>query len=99
MRNGWLVKFDLAGVDPQEVQLSVQGSQLSIAGVRRDAMVQEGFASYSLEISYNRFERTLELPFDPQNMQVATDYRDGMLLIRFQTAIDKPSPTGETPHE
>lgn len=97
--DGWLVKFDLAGVDPHEVQLVVRGSQLTVAGVRRDAMVQEGFASYSLEISYNRFERALELPFDAQDMTIETEYRDGMLLVRFHHAEDKTSPRGEAPHE
>lgn len=83
-REGWLVKFDLAGVDPREVQLSLEGRRLTIAGVRRDALVQEGLSSYSLEISYNRFERTLELPFDAHAMQARTEYRDGMLLVWLQ---------------
>jgi HSP20 family protein len=83
-QEGWLIKFDLAGVDPREVQLVVDGPRLTISGVRRDALVQEGLASYSLEISYNRFERTLELPFDAEQAPARTEYRDGMLLIWLQ---------------
>ena len=82
--DGWLVKFDLAGVDPKEVQLVLQGRRLTISGVRRDALVQEGLTSYSLEISYNRFERTLELPPEVEPMQYRTEYRDGMLLVWLQ---------------
>ncbi len=36
-----------------------------------------------MEISYNRFERTLELPCEMDTMTVATQYRDGMLLVRL----------------
>jgi HSP20 family protein len=83
-RDGWLVKFDLAGVNPDEIQLTLRGRRLTLSGVRRDALVQEGLASYSLEISYNRFERTLELPFDAEATQTRTEYRDGMLLVWLQ---------------
>lgn len=81
---GWLVKFDLAGVNPREVQVVLDGRRLTISGARRDALVQEGFASYSLEISYSCFERTLELPFEAEYMQRRIEYRDGMLLIWLQ---------------
>jgi HSP20 family protein len=83
-RDGWLVKFDLAGVDPSEIRVSLGGGRLTIAGVRRDLLVQEGCSSYSLEISYSRFERSLDLPLDTQSMQLRTEYRDGMLLVWLQ---------------
>jgi HSP20 family molecular chaperone IbpA len=74
----------LAGVNPSDVQLVLEGPRLTISGVRRDALVQEGLASYSLEISYNRFERTLELPLDSRQLQARMEYRDGMLLVWLQ---------------
>lgn len=77
----WLVKLDLAGVNPEEIQLALEGRRLTIAGSRRDALVQEGLTSYSLEINYNQFERTIELPFEPQETDVRTEYRDGMLMV------------------
>ena len=80
-RNGWLVKFELAGVSPKELRLERSGRRLTIRGRRRDAIVQQGMQSYSLEISYNRFERTLEMPVDIQSCDLTTDYRDGMLLV------------------
>ena len=39
---------------------------------------------YQLEIAYSHFERSIELPnLDPA--RVATEYRDGMLVVRIQT--------------
>ena len=79
--HGWLVKFDLAGVSPTELELHRQGRRLTVSGVRRDALVQQGLCSYSLEINYNRFERSVELPADIDADQIATEYHDGMLLV------------------
>jgi HSP20 family protein len=79
--DGWLVKFDLAGVDPSEVQLNRTGNCLTLVGTRRDGIVQRDLCSYSLEISYNRFERTIELPNNIETAEAWTEYCDGMLLV------------------
>jgi HSP20 family molecular chaperone IbpA len=42
-----------------------------------------------LEIAYSRFERSLDLPCNLQRAAIATDYRDGMLLVHVHTEIDK----------
>jgi len=80
-KNGWLVKFDLAGVRPTEVTIRCHGRDLSLCGTRRDAVVEQGLRSYSLEINYNRFERRVTLPSELDNHRVHTEYIDGMLLV------------------
>jgi HSP20 family protein len=89
VRDGWLVKADLAGVRPAEVTVSLDGRVLRIQGVRRDWCVEEGCCQYRMEIAYSRFERAVELPDDPGAATVQTDYRDGMLLVRIRRG--KPS--------
>jgi HSP20 family protein len=79
---GWVVKFDLAGVRPEDIAVSFDGSRLSVSGIRRDLFVEEGYNSYSMEISYSRFERTIRLSEGIKPARVITDYRDGMLLVR-----------------
>jgi HSP20 family protein len=88
-RKGWLVKFDLAGVRPGDFALEVQGSRLTVHGTRRDCTLEEGCSHYRLEIAYSRFERSLDLPCNLQRAAIATDYRDGMLLVHVHTEIDK----------
>lgn len=85
MRDGWLVKFDLAGVLRSDLQLAVSGGRLTLRGRRRDWCIEEGAAcsAYSMEISYHEFQRTVELPGPIDSMQITTDYRDGMLLVRL----------------
>jgi HSP20 family protein len=78
----WLVKFDLAGVRLQDIQVVVRGRRLTVAGVRRDWTTAQGRQTYLMEISYNRFERTVELPCEISELEIEHEYRDGMLLIR-----------------
>jgi len=84
-RDGWLLKFDLAGVRPEDVMVAVRGRRVSVSGVRRDLMVEEGCSYYSMEISYNRFERSIEMPVDLENAQVVLEARNGLLLVRMIT--------------
>lgn len=84
-RSGWLLKFDLAGVKLADVTVTVRGHSVSVAGFRRDIAVEEGSSHYAMEISYNRFERTIEMPCDLENARVTLESRDGILLVRMTT--------------
>jgi HSP20 family protein len=89
--NGWLVKFELAGVRPDDIDLEVLGTHMTLRGVRKDCTTfhSEGKAEpisavhYRMEIAYSRFERTLELPCDLKSADITTEYREGMLLVRI----------------
>jgi HSP20 family protein len=83
--SGWLLKFDLAGVRPQDIELSLTGNLLIVRGVRRDCVHEHGFSHYRMEIAYSRFERRIELPDPLTNVTLATEYRDGMLIVRIAT--------------
>jgi len=84
LKDGWLIKADLAGVRPNEVSVSLVGRVICIQGTRRDWCVEEGCCHYRMEIEYSRFERTVELPDDPGAATLQTEYRDGMLLVRIR---------------
>jgi HSP20 family protein len=38
-----------------------------------------------MEISYNRFERSLEMPADLENASITLEARNGLLLVRMIT--------------
>lgn len=80
---GWLLKFDLAGVRPEDIRVTARGSRLTVAGVRRDWSVEEQCSCYRMEIAYSHFERTVELPADLEQAPLRADYRDGMLVVRI----------------
>jgi HSP20 family protein len=82
-KDGWLVKFDLAGVQIGDVTVALHGRRLIVSGVRRDSFLEEGASYYSMEISYNRFERSLIMPANLQNARVTIVAREGLLLVRM----------------
>jgi HSP20 family protein len=84
-KNGWLVKFDLAGVQIADVSVTLSGRRLTISGVRRDSFLEEGSRYYSMEISYNRFERSLVMPANLENARISIVAREGLLLVRMIT--------------
>jgi HSP20 family protein len=84
-RDGWLLKFDLAGVNIEDVTVGIRGRRVIVSGVRRDSFLEEGSSYYSMEISYNRFERSLEMPADLETARVTIAARDGLLLVRMIT--------------
>lgn len=84
-KDGWLVKFDLAGVQIGDVTVTIQGRRLIIGGVRRDSFLEEGSRYYSMEISYNRFERSLVMPANLEDARMTIVAREGLLLVRMIT--------------
>jgi HSP20 family protein len=86
---GWLLKFDLAGVTSHDVEVYTHGSSVTLRGTRRDVRLEESQRSYSMEITYDRFERSIELPEPIEGAQIATDCRDGMLLVRITTQAEE----------
>jgi HSP20 family protein len=80
---GWILKIELAGVRLDDVQVRVNQRSIVISGARRD-WVLEGCSYYSMEISYSRFQRTVELPDDLTTAKIRLDYRDGILFVRIK---------------
>jgi HSP20 family protein len=81
---GWLVKFDLAGVRPEDVCLEAAGHVLTVSGERRDDTLDEGACHYLMEIAYAPFERSLELPCNLDRCRIATAFRAGLLHVTIE---------------
>ena len=84
-RGGWVVKVDLAGVAPEDLSVAIEGSLLRISGVRRDAHAAESLDHFHMEIRYSVFERTFAIPCDLGRCNLASEYRDGMLVVLLET--------------
>jgi HSP20 family protein len=80
--NTLFVRCDLPGVDPSQVEVSLEGGLLKISGER--TAKHEG-TDYS-EVRYGRFERTLSIPegVDPEKIQAR--YTNGVLEVTVPLA-------------
>lgn len=79
----WFIKLEVAGVCPEEVEINAQDNTVRIRGCRRDMLLEHGYYYHSLEISYSKFERMIELPFTIDVDSVRWKYSEGMLLIQL----------------
>jgi HSP20 family protein len=86
---GWVIKMDLAGVRPEDINVIASGSQIFVSGARRDRFVGEGWSHYSMEITYSRFERTIELPCSLEQAEIRVEYLDGLLLAHVIMDLEK----------
>lgn len=79
--HGWLIKFDLAGVRPNDITVRAGDSSVTVSGTRRDWRIFDHQEAHLMEIAYSQFERTVELPEQIDTAKIHTEYRDGMLLV------------------
>ena len=82
--DGWIVKVDLAGIKPGDVEVTVDGDVLRVSGSRLDCTCGEGVSHYQLEITYSRFEKMIQFPRSIEHVQIERDYSDGLLTLRLR---------------
>jgi HSP20 family protein len=80
---GWIVKLDLAGVCIDELEIEVHQNSLRVRGSRRDTFYEEGFIYHQMEITYSRFEKSIQFPCSIQGASMRRDYSDGWLIVRL----------------
>ena len=88
-----VVRADLPGIDPKEIDLVVEGDRLTVRGERRD--VHEDKERLHKEVAYGRFERFVQLPAGVDPETVKATYQDGVLEITMaapKTLVSKRIP-------
>jgi HSP20 family protein len=81
--DGWIVKVDLAGIKPSDVEVTIDTDVLRLRGSRRDGICGEGVSHYQLEITYSRFEKMIQFPRSIEHATIERDYHDGLLILRL----------------
>lgn len=81
--DGWVVKIDVAGVCSDELEIEIKDSMLRIRGCRKDTVYRDGFVYHQMEITYSRFEKTIQFPAPIDGASLKHDYRDGFLIINL----------------
>lgn len=89
---GYVARFELAGVRREDVTVEVSHTRLTVRGSRRDRLIEDRVTHVRMEISYSSFERSVELPDRLDTSRIETDMQDGMLVVRVFPE-DKPAAT------
>ena len=77
----YTVICDLPGVDPKDLQVSVEGDVLTIKGEKKYETKEKDAKYYRNELFEGSFQRTLSLPYGVDADKVDARLKDGVLTI------------------
>lgn len=91
--NELVIRADLPGVDPKDVELSIEGDRLILRAERKTEQAKGGKEDQytSNEVRYGRFERMLTLPQGVDPESVKATYEHGVLEVTMQAPKDAMS--------
>lgn len=79
----FIVRMDIAGMDPNDFEVSLRGRTLTIRGNRRDPTPAGKKHFHKMEISVGPFERNIEIPAHITISSLSAHYQQGYLTIRI----------------
>jgi HSP20 family protein len=90
-----IVTAELAGMDPADIALQIEGRKLFLAGRRRPAQpAPDGYQQ--IEIERGSFRRLIELGADVDADRISARYEDGMLRVELPL-VGSQGPRREVP--
>ena len=79
--DNFVLKAQLPGIDPKDVDIQVTREAISISGERRYENTDEKSGYVRSEFRRGKFHRVLTLPAHIQNDSVQAEYKDGILML------------------
>jgi HSP20 family protein len=87
---GLVVKVELPGMKSENLEITIEGSRLRIAGTRPDCCRPPNCSFLVMEISYGPFETVLDLPQGYDLSQAKAVYVNGFLRVDVPAASQTP---------
>lgn len=76
-----IVKAEIPGVDPKEIDISISGDTLTIRGEKKEEKENKGMHYHRVERSYGSFTRTIDLPAPVMTDKVVAKDNHGVIEI------------------
>ena len=76
-----VVKAELPGIDPKDIDISLAGDTLTIKGEKKQEKEEKEENYHRIERSYGAFSRMVKLPMSVQNDKIKASYQNGVLKI------------------
>jgi HSP20 family protein len=81
-----MVRAEVPGCKPEDIDVSVYGDTLTISGEKKDSQEEKREGFYHVESSYGSFRREVQLPTDVDEQKIDAEYKDGVLSIMLPKA-------------
>ena len=79
--DAYVVHVEVPGVDPKEIEISIEDGRLEITGEKAAEQNEEKQGWFRVERSHGSFRRALELPGAVDTGKVKAESRNGVLTI------------------
>ncbi len=79
-----VIRADLPGIDPKDVELAIEGHHLVMRGERRAKEERKEKDFFFREVGYGRFERMIGLPEGIDADTIKATYHDGVLEVAMK---------------
>jgi HSP20 family protein len=87
------VKAEVPGMDPKDIQLSLQEQVLTLRGEKKQEKDEKDEHYYRAERSYGAFARAIRLPAPVDSSKVTASFKNGLLTVTLPKA---PAAKGNT---
>jgi HSP20 family protein len=84
---------ELPGVTDKDVQVTIDGDLLVIAGEKKQEQESDRGNWHIVERSFGRFRRALRLPFAPEPDKVQAGFKDGVLTVEVPKEAEQRTRT------
>jgi HSP20 family protein len=79
----FIVRMEIAGMDPQDLSVTLGERLLVLKGIRRDPGRAVRRRFHKMEVTVGPFERIIEIPDNVQVSAVDAHYENGFLTVRL----------------
>ncbi|MEW6348910.1 MAG: Hsp20/alpha crystallin family protein [Thermodesulfobacteriota bacterium] len=81
-----ILRAELPGVDPKDVDVTLTGSVLTIKGEKKEEREENDEHMYRMERSFGSFARSFTLPCEVSEDRVEARFKDGVLTLKLPKA-------------
>ncbi len=78
-----IVRAELAGMKPEDVEITLTDESLVIRGEKKESEEVKGEDFYRRETSFGAFHRTIALPATVEKERIKAVFSDGVLEVRL----------------
>jgi HSP20 family protein len=76
-----VVKAEMPGVDPKDIEVTFMGDLLTLKGERERAMEEKEERYHRMERTYGTFLRSVRLPMAVDGSKVTATFKNGVLVV------------------
>jgi HSP20 family protein len=90
-KNDFVVKAEMPGLDPKDLDISLTNGVLTIKGEKKQEKEEKEENYHLLERSYGSFTRSVRLPAEVQGDKISASFKNGVLKVILPKSEDTKS--------